>query len=29
MATILMVMIVALALVEYRLLNPRTEAVSG
>ena len=29
MATILMVVIVALAVVEYRLLNPRAEAVSG
>jgi ABC-type sugar transport system permease subunit len=29
MATILMVVIVALAIVEYRLLNPRVEAVTG
>jgi hypothetical protein len=29
MATILLVVIVALAVVEYRLLNRRAEAVSG
>jgi uncharacterized membrane protein len=29
MATILMVVIVALAIIEYRLLNRRAEVVSG
>jgi uncharacterized membrane protein len=29
MATILMVLIVALAFIEYRLLNPRAESVTA